>query len=42
MITYREFTSFINDELVRVGNLFTEKQQQYSAVFPHRCIAGAS
>lgn len=31
MITYREFTSFINDELVRVGTLFTEKQQQYSA-----------
>lgn len=31
MITYREFTSFINDELTRVGNLFTEKQQQYSA-----------
>lgn len=30
MITYREFTSFINDELVRVGTLFTEKQQQYS------------
>lgn len=24
MITYREFTSFINDELVRVGTLFTE------------------
>lgn len=31
MITYREFTSFIDDELERVGNLFTEKQQQYSA-----------
>ena len=31
MITYREFASFINDELVRVGTLFTEKQQQYSA-----------
>ena len=31
MITYREFTSFIDDELERVGNLFAEKQQQYSA-----------
>lgn len=31
MITYREFTSFINDELTRVGDLFAEKQQQYSA-----------
>lgn len=30
MITYREFTSFINDELVRVADLFAEKQQQYS------------
>lgn len=31
MITYREFTSFIDDELERVGDLFAEKQQQYSA-----------
>ena len=31
MITHREFISFINDELTRVGNLFEEKQQQYSA-----------
>lgn len=31
MAQAREFTSFINDELVRVGNLFAEKQQQYSA-----------
>lgn len=31
MTKSREFTSFINDELVRVGTLFTEKQQQYSA-----------
>lgn len=31
MTEHEEFTSFINDELVRVGNLFTEKQQQYSA-----------
>lgn len=25
MITYREFTSFIDDEIERVGNLFAEK-----------------
>lgn len=31
MITYREFTSFINDELVCVGTLFTEKHEQYSS-----------
>lgn len=31
MTEYEEFTLFIDDELVRVGNLFTEKQQQYSA-----------
>ncbi len=31
MIESEGFTSFINDELGRVGNLFTEKQQQYSA-----------
>lgn len=31
MTESREFTSFIDDELERVGNLFAEKQQQYSA-----------
>lgn len=31
MIDSNEFTSFIDDELERVGTLFTEKQQQYSA-----------
>lgn len=31
MTEYKEFISFINDELTRVENLFTEKQQQYSA-----------
>lgn len=31
MTEYKEFISFINDELERVGNLFAEKQQQYSA-----------
>ncbi|MDY6148939.1 MAG: hypothetical protein SPI35_07995 [Porphyromonas sp.] len=30
MTRAEEFTSFINDELVRVGRLFAEKQQQYS------------
>lgn len=30
MITYEEFTSFIDDELERVADLFAEKQQQYS------------
>lgn len=31
MTEYEEFTSFIDDELESVGDLFTEKQQQYSA-----------
>lgn len=31
MTEHNEFTSFIDDELERVGNLFAEKQQQYSA-----------
>lgn len=31
MIESEGFTSFIDDELERVGDLFTEKQQQYSA-----------
>jgi len=31
MIESEEFTSFIDDELERVGDLFAEKQQQYSA-----------
>ena len=31
MTESREFTSFIDDELERVGDLFAEKQQQYSA-----------
>lgn len=31
MTESREFTSFIDDELNRVGNLFDEKHQQYSA-----------
>ena len=31
MTEYKEFISFINDELTRVGDLFAEKQQQYSA-----------
>lgn len=31
MIESEGFTSFIDDELERVGNLFAEKQQQYSA-----------
>lgn len=30
MITHREFTSFIDDELECVADLFAEKQQQYS------------
>ena len=30
MTESREFISFIDDELNRVGNLFDEKQQQYS------------
>lgn len=30
MITHREFTSFIDDELECVAYLFAEKQQQYS------------
>lgn len=30
MTKSREFTSFIDDELNRVGNLFDEKHQQYS------------
>lgn len=30
MTESREFTSFIDDELNRVGNLFDEKHQQYS------------
>lgn len=30
MTEYNEFTSFIDDELERVADLFTEKQQQYS------------
>lgn len=30
MTTYREFTSFINDELERVADLFAEKHRQYS------------
>lgn len=32
MTEYEEFTSFIDDELERVGDLFAEKQQQYSAL----------
>lgn len=31
MIKSEEFTSFIDDELERVGDLFAEKHQQYSA-----------
>jgi hypothetical protein len=31
MTEHNEFTSFIDDELERVGDLFAEKQQQYSA-----------
>ena len=31
MTESREFTPFIDDELERVGDLFAEKQQQYSA-----------
>lgn len=31
MTEYNEFTSFIDDELERVADLFAEKQQQYSA-----------
>ena len=31
MTEYKKFISFINDELTRVGDLFAEKQQQYSA-----------
>lgn len=31
MIDSNEFTSFIDDELERVADLFAEKQQQYSA-----------
>ena len=31
MTESREFTSFIDDELERVGDFFAEKQQQYSA-----------
>ena len=31
MTEYKEFISFINDELTRGGDLFAEKQQQYSA-----------
>nr|DAW29672.1 MAG TPA: hypothetical protein [Caudoviricetes sp.] len=31
MTTYGDFTSFIDDELERVADLFAEKQQQYSA-----------
>lgn len=31
MIESEGFTSFIDDELERVGDLFAEKQQQYSA-----------
>lgn len=31
MTEHNEFTSFIDDELEHVGNLFAEKQQQYSA-----------
>ena len=31
MTEYEEFTSFIDDELERVADLFAEKQQQYSA-----------
>ena len=31
MTEYKEFISFINDALTRVGDLFAEKQQQYSA-----------
>ena len=31
MTEYKEFISFINDEFTRVGDLFAEKQQQYSA-----------
>lgn len=30
MTEYEEFTSFIDDELERVADLFAEKQQQYS------------
>lgn len=30
MSTNDEFTQFIADELTKVGNLFAEKQQQYS------------
>ncbi|WP_337478915.1 hypothetical protein [Phascolarctobacterium succinatutens] len=30
MTEYNEFTSFIDDELKRVADLFAEKQQQYS------------
>ena len=30
MTEYNEFTSFIDDELERVADLFAEKQQQYS------------
>ena len=31
MTEYEEFTSFIDDDLERVADLFAEKQQQYSA-----------
>lgn len=31
MTEHNEFISFIDDELERVGDLFAEKQQQYSA-----------
>lgn len=31
MIESEEFTSFIDDELERVGDLFAEKHQQYAA-----------
>lgn len=33
MIKTEEFTSFINDELERVADLFAEKQPGYSVVF---------
>ncbi len=33
MTESREFTSFIDDELERVADLFAEKQPGYSVVF---------